>query len=191
MLTLYVLGDRALVSTVPELAKPVEGLVSAVASPAELAAASVEQKLFTLCTQHVGGNAQLVPYSGLKLYCDEETYGRIVDEHVRRVTWDDADYFLKDNAAFAYWVDDSAVAFAGTHPVGEFSGRVGNVMAGTLEEHRRRGYGKAVLSATTGELLRQGRVAVWGTEATNVASIRTARFVGYQPFATVFAVRLS
>jgi hypothetical protein len=69
--------------------------------------------------------------------------------------------------------------------------RVGNVMVRTLEGHRRRGYGKAVVSTTTGELLRHDRVGVWGALTTNVASIRTACSMGYQPFATVFAVRFS
>ena len=59
------------------------------------------------------------------------------------------------------------------------------------EEHRRRGYGKAVVSATTGELLRQGRVGVYGTATSNIASIRTARSVGYHPFATVFEARFT
>jgi GNAT superfamily N-acetyltransferase len=207
VLVLYVLSDRALVSTQHELVKPVEGLVSVVATAGELADESIHQQLFRLCAERLGRDARLVPYSGVKLYCDEEEYVRIVDEHVRRVTRgdvdivmaalrvvgapDDPDYFLKDDAAFAYWVDDTPVSFAGTHPVGEFSDRIGNVMVGTLDGHRRRGYGKAVVSATTGELLRQGRVAVWGTETTNVASIRTARSVGYQPFATVFEVRFA
>ncbi len=104
---------------------------------------------------------------------------------------DDADYFLKDGAAFACWVDGNPVAFAGTHPVGEFSDRVGNVMVGTLAEHRGRGHGKAVVSATTGKLLRQGLVGVFGTLTSNIPSIRAARAVGYHPFATVFAARFT
>jgi len=96
-----------------------------------------------------------------------------------------------DDAAFAYFLDGRAVAFAGTHPVGNFSDRIGNVMVGTLDGYRRRGCGKALVSATTGRLLNQERVAVYGTNDDNVASIRTAQSVGYRTYCHTFQVRLA
>ena len=69
------------------------------------------------------------------------------------------------------------------------AGRIGNVMVGTREEYRRRGYAKAVVASTTAELLAQGRMAVYGTDEDNIASQRTAHAVGYQQFCRVFEIR--
>ena len=63
-------------------------------------------------------------------------------------------------------------------------------MIGLMAPHRRRGYGKALASATASELIRQGRTAVWGTGADNVPAIRTAYSVGYEVYCRLFEVRL-
>jgi RimJ/RimL family protein N-acetyltransferase len=49
----------------------------------------------------------------------------------------------------------------------------------TVEKRRQRGYGLAVVSATTDWILRQGAVAHYNTKLTNVASLRLARRLGF------------
>ena len=46
--------------------------------------------------------------------------------------------------------------------------------------YRRKGYGKAVVSAAIKEILNIGGVARWGTRMDNIASIATAKSLGYQ-----------
>ena len=205
MLWLAVLGDRALVSTQHELVEATRHVVEQARTPEELLAEDFTSSILRLCENALGPGAALRGYDGVKLYCCAEHYVRTDDPNVRRITHentkhvmrhlreegipDDADYLLADNAAFAYWLEEIPVAFAGTHPVGEFSDRIGNIMVGVLEPYRRRGYGKALVSATTGELLRQGRTVVWGALADNVPAIKTAHSVGYELYCRLFEVR--
>jgi len=96
---------------------------------------------------------------------------------------------LAGDCAFAYFLDDEPVSFCTTHH-GYMSDRIGNLcVQGTLEQHRCRGYGKATASATTDNILRQGRIPVWGTSIDNIASIKTAKAIGYQVFCYVLEIR--
>jgi predicted GNAT family acetyltransferase len=176
-------------------------------TPSQLMASEPRQQLAEICCRHLGEDVVCYSYSGVKLYCDRSTYLQIADDNVRKITRanageamtcllddgipTDVDFLLADDAVFAYYLDDGPVAFAGTHPVGDMSDRIGNVMVGTHRDHRGRGYGKAVVSATAGSLLDQGRVAVYGTSEDNFASQKIALSVGYQVFAHVFEVRFA
>lgn len=51
---------------------------------------------------------------------------------------------------------------------------------GTEEAYRGRGYALAAVSAATRFVLEQGAVAIYGSHATNVASLRIPRRLGYQ-----------
>ena len=51
----------------------------------------------------------------------------------------------------------------------------------TLESHRRRGYGKRVVTFVTAHILASGRLATCHTAPDNVAMLRTALSVGYVP----------
>ena len=204
-LWMAVMNDRAFVSTQHELVDEVRNLVGIAALPQELVRDDIRGRLVALCRDTLGDQNAYYLYDGVKLYCDEHTYIRIADEHVRKITHDtaadaiarlrsvdvpgDVDYLMADDAAFAYYVEDRPVAFAATHPMGDMSAGIGNIMVGTLESYRRRGYGKAVVSATTGELLRQGSVTVWGAYADNIPAIKTASSVGFQRYCRVFEVR--
>lgn len=199
-------GNRCVVSTQHELVSEMQRTADTM-TPSQLMANETRQQLVEICYRRLGEDVVCYRYSGVKLYCDRSTYLPIADENVRRITRTnageamtcllddgiptDVDYLLGDDAAFAYYFDDRPVAFAGTHPVGDMSDRIGNVMVGTHRDHRGRGYGKAVVSATTGSLLSKGRVAVYGTSEDNVASQKTALSVGYQMFADVFEVRFA
>ena len=205
MLWLAVLGDRALASTQHELVESARGIAEKASTPEDLLTKECTSSMLRLCEDALGPGAALRGYDGVKLYCSAERYVRVDDVSVRRITRetapqairhlrqeyipDDVDYLLADDAAFACYVGDAPVGFAGTHPVDDFSDRIGNTMIGVMASYRRRGYGKALASATAGELIRQGRTAVWGTGADNIPAIRTAHSVGYELYCRLFEVR--
>jgi ribosomal protein S18 acetylase RimI-like enzyme len=61
-------------------------------------------------------------------------------------------------------------------------------IAGTKEAYRGRGHGRAVVSAATDYILRQGRVATYGTVQSNVAAVRMIRPLGYRlAYETIYA----
>jgi GNAT superfamily N-acetyltransferase len=207
LLWMGVLNDRCLISTQHELLGPVKKVVARVSSPHQLLRTELRDSLLTACSEALAGSDTHMIYFGLKLACDGETLVRVEDHHVRKVTPeiapevtaslsqegvpDDVEYMLADDAAFAYYTDGQPVSFAGTHPLGGGGLKVGNVMVATLEPYRRRGFAKAVVSATTARLLEQGKVAVYGTSDDNIPSIRTALSVGYRPYCRVLEVRFA
>jgi len=200
------LNDRCLISTQHELVGKVKEVVGSLSSPQQLLRSDLRDRLLAACFDALGAQASNI-YSGLKLACDEESLVRIEDRRVRKVTRDAApevirnlshegvpdnvEYMLADDAAFAYYAGHQPVSFAGTHPLSATGLKVGNVMVATLEPYRRRGFGKAVVSATTACLIEQGKVAVYGTSDDNIPSIRTALSVGYRPYCRVLEVRFA
>jgi GNAT superfamily N-acetyltransferase len=202
---MMVLHDRAIVSTQYGLVDRVREVVREISTAGELLRGDVKAKLASLCAAAAEGRP-LRLCGGPKLYCAAGMHKVVRDPRVLRLTRETAhaavgvlvlpgiewsiDYLLHDNAAFAYFLGNRAVAFAGTHPAGTLADRIGDVMVETLEPYRRRGYGRAVVSATTGALIEQGRVAVWGTSHDNAAAIRTAESLGYQVFCHEFSVRI-
>lgn len=69
-----------------------------------------------------------------------------------------------------------AIAVIRWHPC-----RVGSVaIVGTKDEHRRRGYGRAVVSAATDSILAQGYAAQYGTIRANIPALRMIRPLGYR-----------
>jgi predicted GNAT family acetyltransferase len=55
----------------------------------------------------------------------------------------------------------------------------------THPDFRRRGFGKAVVSAMTEALLKQGRIPVYRCSEDNIASLRLAQSVGYETYAHI------
>lgn len=204
ILWMAVLPDRAVVSTQYGLVDDVRRIVESVGDANGLLAEDVRRPLLSLCRER-SPDHELRPYFGAKLYCDADMHEPIRDPNVRKLTRETAeeavpagacggdanavDYLLQDDAAFAYFLDEQQVAWAATHPVGAMSDRIGDVWVETLEAHRRRGYGKAVLSATTGALIGQGKVAVCGTGTQGQAGFRTPESIGYRLFCHEFSVR--
>jgi GNAT superfamily N-acetyltransferase len=200
-----VFRDRYIISTQHELVDRVQTIVRKVFSPRQIFLNEMRDYLIALYHEILGDENACYVYSGTKLYCDKQTYVHTKDNNVRKITRknagevierllpvgipDDVDYLLTDDVAFAYYTWEQPVAFAGTHPVGSMTDKIGNVMVGTLEQYRRQGYGKAVVSATTGALLEQGRIAVYGTSDDNIASIRTALSVGFIVYCQILEIR--
>lgn len=206
VLAMYLMEDRCLISTSRSLVQEVAALKDRTQSIDEFGQPEVQDELLALCRDRLGDGAVCYTYSGPKLYCDGSSYAACHDGDVREITRanageaithlldfgipTDADYLLADGTAFAYYLDELPVAFACTSPSGE-SSRVGDMMVGVKDGFRRRGFGKAVVSASTGAVLRQGRTAVYGTLDENIASIGTALAVGYRIYCRVFEVRIA
>ena len=192
---------KALVSCPETTAPQVEGVLGDLEVPGELRTSAIKDRLITIAA----AGKSVEAYEGVKLACDDSTFRSATTDGIRKLTVesaptavhhlasvgipDDTRYLLQDCTAFAYYLGENPVAFAATHPCEAED--IGNMMVGTLREHRRRGYGKATASATTSEALRQGRTTVWGTEVGNHAAIRTAESLGYERFCWVFEIRVS
>ena len=196
-LWLCMMPGRALVSCRESLTARIEDALGDIAEPSQLLARSTMDRLI----QAVGNVSSV--YDGAKLVCDESTVRPTMAEGIRRLTVEDAPmaihdlssveipndtgYLLHDGCAHASFVGNCAVSFAATHP--SDTEAIANMMVGTLPEFRKQGHGRAVASATTGEVLRRGKVALWGSESANIAAIRTAESCGFEHFCQVLEVR--
>jgi GNAT superfamily N-acetyltransferase len=69
-------------------------------------------------------------------------------------------------------------------------GPLRNIDIATHPAHRRRGYGRSVVSAMTVHALAEGVLPHYQALATNTASLALARSLGFVQYATAFAVRL-
>lgn len=75
---------------------------------------------------------------------------------------------------------EKPVSVSGTHAVPHLADEIADMnVPGTLEANRGQGFGKTAVSATTEAILAQGKVPIYMTSDGNIASIRTARSVGY------------
>lgn len=196
-LWLCVMPDKALVSCRESMAVKIEGIVGDIGDPVELMTRTVRDRLIAA----IGGAT--AAYEGTKLVCDESSLRSVTAEGVRRLTPErapgaihdlasvgipnDVGYLLHDGCAHASFVGQCAVSFAATHPCEVET--IGDMMVGTLPMFRRQGHGRAVTSAATQEVLRQGKIAVWGSESSNRAAIKTAESCGYERFCRVLEIR--
>ena len=72
-----------------------------------------------------------------------------------------------------------AESYACHHP-GSFGDALWAIGVGVRPEHWRRGLGKAVASCSTQEVVQRGHIALWNTQADNIASARIAESLGYR-----------
>ena len=200
-----VLADRAVLVSATEFVASLRQAAAETKTPADLMKPDALADLTARCTALARDAAAPRPYMGRKYCCDADMLRPVHDANVRELTPDNAPdamrrlkpvgipddtaYLLAEEAAFAYFLNGHPVAFAGTHPAGDMSDRVGDVIVGTIEERRRRGFGRAVVSATTEAIVARGKVAVWGMSHNNVAAMKTASSIGYQQYCEVFELR--
>jgi len=87
--------------------------------------------------------------------------------------------------AFGLFLGDKLIADIITHdpPIAEMEHLIAADGIEVAEEYRRRGYGKAILSAWTCEMQARGRVCIHSTSINNEASIALARSAGYIEYA--------
>jgi predicted GNAT family acetyltransferase len=88
----------------------------------------------------------------------------------------------------AYFEDGQITALAGYRA---WSDAAGDPCVLTRREFRRGGRAKAVVSAVVATALARGKLVLYQTLESNVASVRTAFSLGYDRYATHLAVRLA
>ena len=102
--------------------------------------------------------------------------------------WQHADIAFDEPHAFGCFVDDHVVAVARYRPAWGEAATIGVV---THPSYRGHGYGRAAVSAATGQGLEAGCIVLYQTLLANVSSVALATGLGYQPYATHLAVRLT
>lgn len=208
VLWLIVTHGRCAISARHEWVEPLRRLFSSLRDPDELRAGRFDASILQTCSDTLP-LAGLSLHRGPKYACCEEDFRSFADENVRSIAEDSAapgrvasatcqvaevssvlcdaglalPYTVEEKTAFAYYLDDRPVACCGTLPIGHMEGEVSDVgSVYTLPAMRRRGFARAVVSATTAAVLRAGRVPAYSTWEQNIASQRTARSVGYREY---------
>jgi GNAT superfamily N-acetyltransferase len=102
--------------------------------------------------------------------------------------WEHAGIAFDEPHVFGCVADDRVVAVARYRPAWEEAVSIGVV---THPAYRGRGYGRAVVSAATAQALEAGFIVLYQTLLANAPSVDLATGLGYQPYATHLAVRLT
>jgi len=92
---------------------------------------------------------------------------------------------IRDGIAFGVFQEGKLVSVSEAPPIGHMQDMIEEVGVDTLLKYRRRGYGKAVISATTKAIFDIGRIPIYRCSSKNVASIRLAKTVGYEKYADI------
>jgi GNAT superfamily N-acetyltransferase len=102
--------------------------------------------------------------------------------------WKHAGMAVDEPHVFGCFVHNQVVAAARYRPAWGEAATIGVV---THPAYRRRGYGRAVVSAATAQGLEAGFIVLYQTLLGNAPSVALATSLGYQRYATHLAVRLT
>ncbi len=126
-------------------------------------------------------------FRGCRFYCSPETFVDQTFGEVRDVT--DTDEIAAGLHArwggrvFAQIADAKPVSWAAVKPLSDVAW---DLSIQTLPEYRGRGCAKSAVSAAMKHIFENGKLAAWGADRTNTASLRTARSVGFQDYGLDF-----
>lgn len=98
---------------------------------------------------------------------------------------------MPDGIAYGAVVENRIVSVAYAHRAGEYENVVADIGVETALEYRKRGYGKAVVSAVTKHVLMNAGEALYKCDPANIASMATAQSVGFAPYgkSLILAIR--
>lgn len=126
-------------------------------------------------------------FYGQRLYCEPDHYTDCACGEVRMVTTEDETAVELSHKwggeVFGQMVDGRVVSWAAVKPLSDV---VWDISVRTLRDYRGRGYAKSVVSAAVRFIFDHDRLAAWGTHRTNLASLNTARAVGFRDYALEF-----
>ncbi|MCE5314394.1 MAG: GNAT family N-acetyltransferase [Armatimonadota bacterium] len=126
-------------------------------------------------------------FRGCRLYCDQASFIDFRAGEVRDVTEDDEMASLIHEKwggrVFGRITDGKVVSWAGVKPLSELAW---DISIQTLPEYRGLGCAKSVACAAVRHIFDHGKIATWGTDRTNIASICTAHSVGFQDYGLDF-----
>lgn len=126
-------------------------------------------------------------FRGCRLYCTADTFvdlstPEVVDlSHASKSTRSSSKKW--GGPVFGELVQGSVAAAAVVKVLSDSAWDVG---VATDERFRGRGYAKRAVSAAVRYILEQGRIATWGCDRDNHASLAVARAVGFQPYGLDF-----
>ncbi len=202
-LWLIVFENRAALSVQAQLYKPVRRILDRYGF-ARIREPRCLDELARLVDARRSLLGELSTASGPIHCCAAETFRPRVTRPCRAVTWADLPA-LRESGLYEDWLEPSVragtcqvafdssrpVALCGTYEVPHLGDRVADIgLAGTVDSHRRLGYGSSVLSATTAAILAAGKTPIHQTSDRNLASIATARAIGYREFGWDYRVRI-
>jgi GNAT superfamily N-acetyltransferase len=102
--------------------------------------------------------------------------------------WEHAGIAVDEPHVFGCFVDEHVVAAARYRPAWGDAATIGVVAHPGYRGH---GYGRAVVSAATAQGLEAGFIMLYQTLLANAPAVALATGLGYQPYATHLAVRLT
>jgi len=122
-------------------------------------------------------------FRGCRLYCSPEMF---LDKTVG-ITKDVTHFDELSETLYAKWggpvfgqiIDGKVIARAAVKPLSDIGW---DLSIQTLPEYRGQGYARSVVSAAVKYIFKNGKLATWGTDTTNAASLSTAHSVGFQDY---------
>lgn len=134
-----------------------------------------------------GGNREVYWFRGRRLYCTAQTFCDCSFGDVGDVTNADE---ISSGLHAKWWgpvygqiVDGRVVSWAAVKPLSEIAW---DLRIETLPEYQGRGYAKSAASAALKHIFENGKIANWGCDVTNTASLRTALALGFQDYGRDF-----
>lgn len=112
--------------------------------------------------------------------CRRLTYERIPPAEGLRLPM----HCFPDGVVYGVVSDGKVVSVASSHRTGVMEGLVADTGIKTAQGYRQRGYAKTAVSALAVHFTRAGGEARYGCSPGNLASIATARSVGFVPYGT-------
>lgn len=165
--------DCAVVSVRPDLVQVVEEAFGEAKSLDDAACEAIITAISPLVNLKLS-------FSGQRLYCDWISFRDRSFGDVKITTFEDEhSRFLHEKwggEVFGQVVDGGVVSWAAVKPL---AGTAWDLSIETLSDYRGRGYARSVSSAAVKYILDNGRIAAWGTDRTNTASLKTAYSVGF------------
>ncbi len=196
-------GNRCVISVQHKLETPVRNQVNRM-SLGEFHTPRGQQQLINVVAHILGNRNLLAGVAGPILFITSHCIRLHKLHHCRQITLTDIpslstaglygtylDHSIKEGTCYAAFDKNQPVSVAGTWQVPHLADKVAEMcVPGTIPSKRREGYGKTALSYATHAVLKQNKIPIYITSERNIASIATARSVGFQPYGWQFRVEI-
>lgn len=202
--------DRGVISVHPDLLEEARSLIPPDAEDSIIFDPDFQESMIALTREKLSDLGDIQPFTGFIFYCtpellkfyanyevrcirpDERHMFMLLagDERILKYLWDNISWSVSHGTAYGIQRHGYYVSFAAEYQIPYMQDEVGEVLILTGEEYRGRGYGKSCVSAVTKAVLDQGRVPLYRVDEHNIASVRTAKSIGYQVYSAWFSCRL-
>lgn len=202
----HIFRQRAVISVRPDLLEALKKMLAEGVTPSEFYTLEWRKKIGSLIGSEEIGKLSHV------LYCSPERCQLFPVRGCRRLEDSDVKAFVKmkldlnpecdpkclardirrnirDGIAFGVFQEGELVSVSEAPGIGHMQNSIEEVGVDTLPEYRRRGYGKAVISAMTKAILDIGRIPIYRCNSQNKASVRLAKAIGYEKHADIIEFR--